>query len=172
LKNVKSISNGGAHTLALKEDGTIVSWGDNKFGQCNVPAGLKNIKEAAAEEIHSVAVKEDGTVIAWGDNIYNQCYVNEMTGVKAIDAGYHSTLVLNEDGTLNSSGEFFYNTQDIKDAVWISSGYDRCVVVKADGTMEIFYGPYALEPVFGEFIDIKTASAGLAHIVVLKMTVL
>ena len=32
-----------AHSLAIKEDRTIVAWGYNGYGQCVVPIGLDNI---------------------------------------------------------------------------------------------------------------------------------
>lgn len=36
----KRIEAGDCHSLALKSDGTVVAWGWNYYGQCNVPAGL------------------------------------------------------------------------------------------------------------------------------------
>ena len=32
LTNVAAVAGGGAHSLALKADGTVVAWGDNDFG--------------------------------------------------------------------------------------------------------------------------------------------
>jgi alpha-tubulin suppressor-like RCC1 family protein len=37
---VKAIAAAGNHTLALKDDGTVVGWGDNGFGQLNIPSGF------------------------------------------------------------------------------------------------------------------------------------
>ena len=31
------IAAGGAHSLGLKEDGSLVAWGDNGHGQCDTP---------------------------------------------------------------------------------------------------------------------------------------
>src|SRR5688572_19724932 len=33
----------GGVAMALKPDGTVVSWGSNNFGQTNVPPGLANV---------------------------------------------------------------------------------------------------------------------------------
>jgi hypothetical protein len=33
-----ALDGGNLHSLGLKLDGTIVAWGDNSYGQCNVPA--------------------------------------------------------------------------------------------------------------------------------------
>src|ERR1700739_2154907 len=43
LTNAVEIAAGGFHSLALRQDGTVVAWGDNNFGQTNVPAGLSNV---------------------------------------------------------------------------------------------------------------------------------
>jgi hypothetical protein len=39
LSNVVAIAQGGGHDLALKLDGTVTAWGDNRAGQIIVPQG-------------------------------------------------------------------------------------------------------------------------------------
>jgi hypothetical protein len=46
----------------------VVAWGDNTFGQLNVPAGLNDAIAIAAGYGFSLALKRDGTVVAWGYN--------------------------------------------------------------------------------------------------------
>ena len=60
---VKAITAGNYHTIALKEDGTVVGWGRNKYGQTDIPSGLTNVKAIAAGNYHTVALKEDGSVV-------------------------------------------------------------------------------------------------------------
>jgi len=48
LSNIVSIATGGDHNLALRSDGTVVAWGDNRSGQTNVPPGLSNVVAIAA----------------------------------------------------------------------------------------------------------------------------
>ena len=69
LKDVVAIEAGGSHSLALKEDGTVVAWGWNEYHQCDVPSGLKDVVAIEAGDSHSLALKEDGTVVAWGWNV-------------------------------------------------------------------------------------------------------
>ena len=65
LENLAAISAGGYHSLGLKIDGTVVAWGSNLSGQCNVPAGLSDVTAIAGGYAHSLALKSDGVVIAW-----------------------------------------------------------------------------------------------------------
>ena len=71
----QTIAAGGYHSLALKEDGMVVAWGENDNNQCDVPSGLKDVVAIEAGGFHTLALKEDGTVVAWGWNYDNQCDV-------------------------------------------------------------------------------------------------
>src|SRR5580765_7707329 len=61
------IAAGGAHSLALKSDGTVTAWGNGAELQSSVPGGLSNVVAIAAGSFRSLALKSNGTVVAWGD---------------------------------------------------------------------------------------------------------
>ena len=75
-----SVSAGSYHTIALKEDGTLWAWGDNRYGQLGDGTTTDSLvptqeSTAAADWIsfsggiyHTIALKEDGTLWAWGYN--------------------------------------------------------------------------------------------------------
>ena len=93
LSNVVAVSAGGLHALALRSNGTVVSWGENWAGQTNVPQDLTNAMAIAAGGAHSVALRNDGTVAAWGDNTAGQTNLSAGWGtVKLIAAGGDFTL--------------------------------------------------------------------------------
>ena len=87
---VTAIAVGSTHIVALKADGTIVSWGGNSRGQVtgaltniSSPRTLANpvtiegsvltdVKAIAAGASHTVVVKSNGTVVAWGLNSSGQ----------------------------------------------------------------------------------------------------
>jgi hypothetical protein len=81
---------GGAwHSLARRSDGSVVAWGNNLAGQCDVPAlpaGLSYV-EVVAGTNHSIARRSDGSVVAWGNNLAVQC------DVPALPAGLSYTEV-------------------------------------------------------------------------------
>lgn len=82
--NWQTISSGNSHhTLSVKTDSSLWSWGQNDYGQIgdsstldrNRPTRiglLKTWKSAAVGYNHSMALKVDGSLWAWGRNDYGQ----------------------------------------------------------------------------------------------------
>ncbi len=77
-------------SLALKEDGTVWSWGPNDFGQLGVGdtvervapvqvSGLSGVEKIAAGYFHGLAMKDDNTVWSWGKNEYGQLGIDSTT---------------------------------------------------------------------------------------------
>ena len=60
------VCGGGAHSLALTTNGDVVAWGNDWYGQCDVPAGLQEVVAIAAGGYHSLALRWNGEVTAWG----------------------------------------------------------------------------------------------------------
>jgi len=68
LTDVVAIAAGDGHALALKSDGTVLGWGDNRFGQASPPPGLSDVIAIAAGQWNSLALKSDGTLVGWGND--------------------------------------------------------------------------------------------------------
>ncbi|HXP63769.1 MAG TPA: hypothetical protein VN829_24900, partial [Dongiaceae bacterium] len=100
----QALAAGAYHSLALKEDGTVVAWGLNQFGGAQVPTGLSGVVAVAGGHYFSLALKQDGTVIGWGWTNYGQTTMPGLTGVVAIAAGYYHSLALKKDGTVAAWG--------------------------------------------------------------------
>ena len=60
-------------SVALRADGRVIAWGDNSYGQTNVPASLSNVVAIAAggdlstPSAFTFALKSDGTIAVWGN---------------------------------------------------------------------------------------------------------
>ncbi len=66
----RAVAAGFSHCVALNADGTVVAWGDNRFGQTNVPPGLSDVVAIACHNRSNftLALRADGTVCAWGQD--------------------------------------------------------------------------------------------------------
>jgi uncharacterized repeat protein (TIGR01451 family) len=131
---VSALEAGSCHSVALRSDGTVWTWGCNGSGQLgdgtwsnrNVPtrvAILVDIVAVAAGQFHSLAVRVDGTVWAWGWNTNSQLgdgttsnqptpvQVEDpsdptgfLTNVVAVAAGERHSLALKQSGEVWSWG--------------------------------------------------------------------
>ncbi|NTX50914.1 hypothetical protein [Myxococcus sp. CA039A] len=126
LTNVRMVSAGPFHSLALRWDGTIWAWGAGYYGklgtgtedstsvpvQATAPTGLISV---SAGSRFSMALRSDGTVWTWGiDGTTPQSNLPVqkpgLSGVISISAGNAHAFALKSDGTLwawgsNSNGE-------------------------------------------------------------------
>jgi hypothetical protein len=140
LNNVVAIAAGGEHTVALKSDGSVVTWGGNVEGQTTVPADLSGVAAIAAGGYHTVALKSDGTVVAWGRNVEGQTSVPAgLSGVVAIAAGGFFTVALKSDGTVVAWGHNNYGETSVpaglSGVVAIAADGFHTVALKSDGTV-------------------------------------
>jgi alpha-tubulin suppressor-like RCC1 family protein len=138
---VKAIAAGFAHTVILKNDGTVIVWGNNSMYQLAIPEAAKSgVTAIAAGESHTLALKDDGTVVAWGDNAYGQSTVTPgLTGVTAVATGFGHCLALKSNGTvsawgLNASGQATVPTE-LSGVVTIAAGSFHSMALKNDGTV-------------------------------------
>jgi alpha-tubulin suppressor-like RCC1 family protein len=97
LTDVVAISEGRYHSLALKSDGTVWSWGRNNNGQLgnnsaptesDTPVQVHGVGDSgflsgvvaiSTGNYFSVALRADGTVVAWGQNDNGQLGDNTIT---------------------------------------------------------------------------------------------
>ncbi len=129
--NIIAIAAGGTHSLALKSDGTMLSWGSDGEGQLGdsaenaakaspvaVSAEASNIVAITAGDAHSLAIKADGTLLSWGwdgfgqlgddaiqANKFTPVAVSNASTIVAVSAGVFQSLALKADGTMLSWGK-------------------------------------------------------------------
>lgn len=78
IDHVVSLSTGEAtrHWAVVSEDGSVLAWGDNDWGQCNTQ-DWTDIVAVAVGAYHTVGLKRDGTLVSTGAN-YNDEYYEDL----------------------------------------------------------------------------------------------
>jgi alpha-tubulin suppressor-like RCC1 family protein len=129
----KQVDCGGAHTAAIKTDGTLWTWGANDYGQLGdgtttsrsspvtTASGGTNWKQVSAGYNHTAAIKTDGTLWTWGRNDYGQLgdgtttdrsspvtTAGGGTNWKQVSAGTYAAAAIKTDGTLWTWGRNDY----------------------------------------------------------------
>lgn len=97
------VAAGYSHVLGLRRDGTVVSAGENDYGQCDVTE-WNDIIFIAADGENSFGLRRDGTVIAVGKNNYGQCDVEYWERIVSISASRAAITGIREDGVIHIAG--------------------------------------------------------------------
>lgn len=180
-----AIAAGDNHNLALRSDGQLVVWGDDRFGQQAVPVlppGLQ-YSGVAGGGGHSLALRSDGRVIAWGDNSDGQTDVPTLpSGLRytAVAAGRAHSLALRSDGWLVAWGENAYGQISVPTLPAsvtyraVVGGLDFSLALRSDGHI-VAWGDNAsgqLEvPPLGVGERFVAVAAGGAHALALKESI-
>lgn len=86
----------------------VLAWGENSFGQTNVPSGLTEVVDVGVGDRHSTVLTRNGLVLAWGDNGLGQTNVPAgLSEVVALQTRDNWNMALKSDGSLVAWGEFF-----------------------------------------------------------------
>ena len=164
-----TVSAGGAHTVGLKSNGTVLAVGDNDDGACDVSDWTDVVAVSAGSE-YTVGLKSDGTVVTGGSNWCDRCEVSDWTDIVAVSAGSWHTAGLKSDGTVVAVGYNKYGQCDVSgwtDIVAISAGDDYTVGVKTDGTVVAVGYEYRIQGL-DRWTDIVAVSTGFQHNIGLK----
>jgi alpha-tubulin suppressor-like RCC1 family protein len=139
MTNALSVSAGYGHVLALTSGGKVVAWGDNTFGQSDVPAGLHDVVEIAAGQTHSMARRKDGTVIVWGRNPDAIEFTRGLSNVVGISAFNDLKLAATSDGRVVAWGSNSYGEGTVPptatNVIQIAAGDRLGVALRRDGTV-------------------------------------
>ena len=138
---IVQISVGKSHFLALREDGTVVTWGANIPGQLDdetaaylegavlIP-GLTGIVQVEAGRNESLVLRDDGTVWAWdayqrpGDAPGGPARVEGLSDIREIAWGELGNLAVEGDGTafLWFTGNPVRTITELNDVVSVQGG--------------------------------------------------
>lgn len=160
---IVAVASGMEHSVALKSDGTVFSWGRNSYGQLGngetlminekaleVP-GISRIMEIAAGDNHTVALKQDQTTVwAWGTNRLGQLgdggredkltpvQVQGMNEVTKIATGDNHTIAVKQDGSVWMWGKNTSGTQSSRTTPIQITGMNEAVAIGGGGYSDSF----------------------------------
>ena len=164
------VASGGEHTVGLKSDGTVVAFGRNSEGQCNV-SSWTGITQVAAGWYYTVGLKSDGSVIAVGENTYGQCDVGAWTGITQVAAGWRYTVGLKSDGSLVAVGENDESQCDVSSwtgITQVAAGWRHTVGLKSDGRVVVVGRNLEGQCNVGTWTSITQVAANWGHTIGLK----
>jgi alpha-tubulin suppressor-like RCC1 family protein len=139
---------GAHHIVALRSDSKVVAWGENTYGQTNVPSDLLVARDVtsplrvvmlAAGVNHTLALRANGSVVAWGNDDYGQVTATSTwANVAQITAGARHSMALLRDGSIIGVGDNSYGqltTPLLRSVVKIAAGGWHSVALMSDGSV-------------------------------------
>ncbi len=105
--NVVAVAAGREFSVALRNDGTLASWGRSDVTGKLVGDLASDVAQIAAGDRHVLVLKKDGRVMATGVNSYAaECTVPEeaLSGVVQVAAGERFSFALKQDHTIVAWG--------------------------------------------------------------------
>ncbi|MCL1809870.1 MAG: hypothetical protein FWG42_08945 [Clostridiales bacterium] len=131
MDDVASVAAGTIHSMAIKTDGSLWTWGFNTHGQLgngtlemsDLPVKvMDDAAKAAAGDYHSFAIKTDGSLWAWG---YNHCG----------QLGDGTVTVLDEVRNIVEDNNKLVPSETMKKVSNVAAGDYYGLAVKTDGSL-------------------------------------
>jgi len=166
FENIIAVAAGAEHSVALKDNGTVWTWGKNDKGQLGKEgialskepvwvSGISDVKFIAAGAYHTIALTNNGTLWAWGWNEYKQLGISTepvnfsskpealpgLSNIKAAAGGTYHSLVLANDGTVRQWGgsdSAPVQVSNLSDVREIASGEAHFIALIGDGTIRVW----------------------------------
>ncbi len=145
LTNVIAVAAGGDigdnppsdFSLAVKNDGTVIAWGDNTFGQTNVPSGLANFTAYSINNVNA-DLPGDYVVTYSATNVFGGVSTATRT-VQVVDTTPPAITVLGQNPMVITNRQFVDPGATALDACCGASG------ITTNGSVNVnFPGVYAI----------------------------
>ena len=134
VDDYNNIVGGHKHSIVLLKDNTVKCWGDNSYGQCNVPDSIQGnnhnvninndnvvgkVDSISSSHYYSCALFCNNTIKAWGTNFTGQCDVPDFIQGKVISTscGLHHSCALLNDNTVKCWGNNEFGQCNVPDSI-------------------------------------------------------
>lgn len=165
LGRVVDVAAGPNHSVALRADGSLVTWG--------YWSGTQTVSDAvaiAAGYDFTLALRSDGTVATLNTSSTMRGVAASLRDVVAIAAGRNHAVALRSDGTVVTWSDFADALQPapggLAEVVAIAAGGSSSYALKADGTVVGWGSSTATPP--AALAGVKSIAAGANRVVALK----
>ncbi|WP_200353927.1 chitobiase/beta-hexosaminidase C-terminal domain-containing protein [Pelagicoccus mobilis] len=172
LNDAIAIAAGDSYSIALKEDGTLVSWGEAPYGSGHaVPSNLPSAAAVAAGRYSASIITSDNRIVSWGGTAlnHNNQPPRNIANVIAISEGEDYCLGILRDGTLAAwrNRDFThtaYIPEGLNNVIAVRAGNQHNLALKADGTV-VAWGDHGNEQSQGvsSWSDIVAISTSYSH---------
>ncbi len=129
-------------SLSRAGDYNIVAWGDNSWGETNIPSGLTAPVAIAAADDQSLVLQSNGIPAQWGEITADPRWSvpADLTNAIAIASGADPfNLALTDKGTVRGWGGNDYGCSTVpaglSNVVAIAAGYEHSLALKSDGAV-------------------------------------
>ncbi|MCK5161487.1 MAG: hypothetical protein KAQ99_07935, partial [Candidatus Aureabacteria bacterium] len=144
LDDVVDVAGAGNHSIAVKSDGTVWTWGSGVLSPALV-SGLSDVVAVEAGDSFRMVLKSDGTVWGWGYGFGDLSQAQGLDNVISIAAGSLHMQALKSDRTVWGRGSCMGNGEN-KSLVWtqvllltdvteIACGHYHSLARKSDGSI-------------------------------------
>ncbi len=170
-RKITAISTRDNHLLGLQSDGSVLAYGGNWKGQCDV-SDWTDIIQISAGMSFSAGLRSDGTMVIAGSLSDDSGCVNQWNNIAAIAAGDDHVVGLRKDGTVVAAGGNLYGqccVMNWTDIVAISAGGAYTIGLRMDGTVVAVGSNRDGQCNVEHWTDIIAVDAGPTHAVGLKV---
>ena len=137
--NIVALAAGVVHTLALREDGSLIRWG---HAAELPPPGTSNLTSIAAGSFHSMGIRTDGSLWIWSPGQAVMNYPPSATNLIKVSAGNIHVMALRADGRVFAWGEDFWGATvvpgEATNIVDIAAGGTFSVGLRSDGSVLVW----------------------------------
>jgi len=142
LAAYKQVGVGARHTCALKDNGNVICWGGNDYGQITSPSGV--FKQISTGAWHSCALSNEGYVSCWGRNVEGQTTAPTEMLVDISSGGFHNCGLKSSDRsvvcwgagkTIGSTNNYGQSIEPTGTFSKISAGWTHSCGLKSNGSL-------------------------------------
>ena len=139
LRGVAAVAAGRLFSLALKEDRTVIGWGEIESGtKLRLPPDLTNIVSIAAAGNHALALRSDGSVVGIGSNGHLLSALTNVVSLAVSRVEWGRDIALLRSGTcvaweLRGTEMAVRPVRGVQDVIAIASGGGHSLFLNRSG---------------------------------------